>query len=196
MASRTTLLQALRMRLGEAADDVWESTELKAFVDSAIKGLYPYYFQYKVDTTVAGAGPIQTAPDGARNIYSIGVVRDGATRVRPIRAWTEGDGDANVPKLGITDQILVWSWTEAFAAPVNDGDTLTIPIQAEEAVLLRAHITALEKVVTSRAKRALYFATQVREGVTEQDILDTLDALHASLKEHLDAGQKLPELVR
>jgi hypothetical protein len=196
MASRSTLVAELRSRLGEAADDVWETTELKGFVNFAIKALYPYFFQYKVDTTTAGAGPIQTAPTGARNLYSIGVVRDGATRVRPIRGWTEGDAEANVPKLGITDQVLVWSWTEGWDAPSTDSETLTIPKEAEEVVVIRAHITALEKVITSRSKTQLYLAVQVREGASEQDILDTLDALHASLKEHLDRGMQLPQAVR
>lgn len=186
----------LRARLGETADDVFSTAELKGFVDYGIKALYPYFFQYQVDTTTATAGPIQTAPTGARNLYSIGVVRTGATRVRPIRGWTEGDGEANVPKLNITGQTLVWSWTDGWDAPASDSTTLTIPKESEEVVVIRAHITALEKVVTSRTKTQVYLAVQVREGATEQDVLDTLDALHASLKEHLDRGMQLPQAVR
>jgi hypothetical protein len=193
--TRNEMLTSLRYRLNEAAADVWTDAELEDYLDSAIQGLYPYFFRYKVGTTIAGAGPVQTTPSGARNLYQVGQVRDGANRVRAVRGWTEGDGNALVPRLNIEETTLVWSWTEPYEAPVTGDQELDLKVEARECAVVRAAISALERVVTDRSKNEKYFAVQVREGVTEQDLLDAIDALHQTLKEHQDRALPLPERV-
>lgn len=199
MATRTTVVAELRRRLGDTGADVWSDDMLDGYVDTRIKGAYPTFFQYEVDTTTPGAGPIQTAPSGCSNIYRIGFKRNSdATRVRYVRGWTEGNGEAVIPKLNInvSGALLIWSWTAGWDAPASDGATLTIPKAAEEWVIVGSHINALEFLLTNRLAQEKYFALQVRQAGSEDDIAQTLDALHISLKEKADRALPLPEVVR
>ena len=195
MATRTLLLAELRNRLGESVASIWQDAELNGYLDQAIQSLYPHWYIFKTGTTTAGAGPEQTMPTDARNVYYVGVQTPTSHRVRTIRGWHEGDGVAVIPKVNIDTFTLVWSWTEPHTKPSAGGDTLTIPEQAEEVVVLRAQVTALEKVVTSKVKASKYFATQVREGVTENDIVAALDALHASIDARMKDAPGPPERV-
>jgi len=98
-----------------------------------------------------------------------------------------------VPKLGITGMPLHWGWTVGWDTPGTDTETLTFPLAADEVVLLRAQITALEHIITNRVKAESYFATNVRQAITEDDVATTLDALHTSLNARLAAAPILPD---
>lgn len=196
MATRATLRGELEYRLGDVANAIWTDNELNAYLDTALKGMYPMWYQRVLATTTATDGPIQTAPAGARNLYMIGLQREGSTRVRPQRGWTEGNGDAFVPKTGITGQTLVWGWTAPYAAPANDSVVLTVPPESEEYIVLRAHITALERLLTDRVQQEKFHALQVRQGVTEEDIATTLDALHETMREIMERAMPAPEISK
>lgn len=198
--TRDEMLVDLRFRLGEAAEAVWSDSELESYINSAITSLYPHWYIYETGTTIAGEGPEQTHPTDAsevvaRNIYYVGVRKETSTRVRTIRGWHEGNGVTVVPKVNILDDTLVWSWTMPHLPPYDGETALTIPPQAEEVVVLRAQITALERVITSKAKQQVYFATQAREGTTEQDLVAALDALHASVDTRMKDAPGPPERV-
>lgn len=195
MTTRNDLLTDLENRLQDTANDTWLAAELEGYLDAAIGSLYPHWYIYKTDTTTATEGPIQTGPSGVRNIYYIGVKNSTSNRARTIRGWQEGEGEAVVPKVNITGQTLIWAWTEAHAKPATGVETLTIPRQAEEVVVLRAQVTALERVLSARLKGERYFAQQVREGVTETEIITSLDALHASIDSRLKDAPGPPERV-
>lgn len=196
MATTDDLRASLRFRLGEAAADVWTDAELNNYLWAGMQALYPYYFLHRVGTTVASGGPVQSTPPGAKNIYQVGVVPLTGTRVRPVRGWTEGDEDAIVPRLNLTGLTLTWSWTEGWDAPSSATEVLTIPTESQAMVICRAQISALERVLTNRTKREKYFAVQVREGVTEQDVLDAIDALHQSMRELSERAAPLPVPVK
>lgn len=196
MATRDTLKNALRDRLGDNTNLVWPDTELNGYLDYGIKSLYPSYYRRNVSTTTGTAGLIQTAPAGARNIYLIGLQRDGTTRIRNLRGWAEGQGTAYIPKSNLLGETLVWAWTDGWDAPALGTTVLTIPIEAEEIVLLRAHITALEKLLTDRVRIEEFYALQVRESVTDEDVASTIEALHRSLNDRLSAVVPLPEVIR
>lgn len=196
MNTRALIRSELARRLGDTGNSIWSTAELNGFIDAAILGLYPTFYQRKVDVTEALDGPVQPAPAGARNLYYVGLRRPSATRVRPMRGWIEGDGDAMVPKLGIAGMELLWAWTEGWNAPADDNEVLTIPSEATEVVLLRAQIAALEKLLSDRVSLEKYHAINVRQGTTEEDIGMTLDALHASLRERIERAVPLPEVQR
>lgn len=196
MSTRSTYRNELRQRLGDTTAEIFEDGDLNDFLDGAVESLYPTYFQRNVDQTVAGAGPIQTAPTGARNIYYLGLKRTGSNRVRSVRNWREGDGEAYVPKTEITGQVLVWAWTSGWEAPDQDGDAYTFPVEAHELVILRAHVSALEALLSNRVKVEKYHALNVRPGITEDDILSTLEALHASIRERTERTLPLPTVLQ
>lgn len=193
MATRLTLATELEARLGDVTNAIWTEAELKSYIDFAIKGLYPLFFRHNVDTTVAGAGPIQTAPAGARNFHMVGLQRTGSTRVRPLRGWQEGDGDAFVSKTGITGDTLVWAWTSGWDAPATDAEVLTIPQESEEVVLVRCHIVALERLLSDRVSLDKYFSLNVRQASSEADIADQIDSLRAHLADLVATRLPLPE---
>ena len=195
MTTRSELREQVITRLGDPNGEVWTVPELNDYLNQAIQSLYPYWPVYKVGTTTAGPGPVQTAPSGCRNIYWIGVKGATSTRVRTIRGWREGDGNAIVPKVNINGLELSWAWTEPHPAPTSDAAALTIPEQAEEVVVLRAVISALERVLSSKVKRERYYALHMREGVTEPDIGLALDALHESVRRRLERAPQPPERV-
>lgn len=195
MATLATLKAELNHRLGDASNTVWGDSEKAAYVAEALASLYPAFYRLRTGTTTAGSGPLQTLPSGAINLYFVGVKNATSNRARTIRGWREGVGEALVPKVNISGQQLIWAWTEPHEVPANTAVTLTIPVQAEEVVILRAHITALERLISSRIKTEKYFAIQVREGVTESEIVATLDALHASVDSRLQRVVPLPERV-
>lgn len=184
----------LEARLGDSANAVWTTAELDDLLDEAITGLYPSYYDRKVDTTVAGAGPVQTLPTGARNLYYVGYQRTGSNRVRSVRNWKEGVGDAYIPKTAITGDTLVWAWTAGWAAPATGAETVAIPGEAEEVTIMRAQVAALEQLLSGRVNADKFYSLTVRPGVTEDDILSTLEALHASINARLDRVQPLPEI--
>ena len=196
MASTITGLKAeLNLRLNDAANTVWSDAEKDQYVADAVGSLYPYFYLRQTATTVAGAGPIQTSPTGCINIYYIGLQSTGSNRARVIRGWHEGVLQAVVPKLNITGQTLISGWTTPHDVPSSHATALTTPVSADEPIILRAQITALERVLSDRVKKAKYFAVQVREGVTENEIISSLDALHASLDARLKNVLPLPERV-
>lgn len=195
MTTRDELKTELRYRLEDVSASVWTDAELNGYIDQAIQSLYPHWYIFKTGTTTAAGGPEQTLPSGARNLYYVGVKKATSTRVRTIRGWHEGDGVAIVPKVNITNDQLVWAWTVPHTAPASGSATLTIPAQAEEVVIIRAQITALERVLTDRVKYATYFATQVREGTTENDLATALDALHQSVDTRMKDAPGPPERV-
>lgn len=194
MSTLATLRTALGDRLGDAGHTTWTSGEKDTVLNASIKSLYPSFFQRQVDTTEAGDGPIQTAPAGARNLYLVGLQRTGSTRVRPLRGWSEGDGEAFVPKTGISGQLLVWAWTSGWDSPSDETDILTFPREAEEVVLLRAEIALLSQLIADRVRTEKYHALQVRQGTTEEDIVLAIDAKQASLRDLLERVIPLPEV--
>lgn len=196
MSTRTLLRSELANRLGDASNAIWTTAELDGYLDYAIKGLYPTFFQRKVEETGAGNGPLQAMPNEARNLYMVGYQRVGSTRVRPLRGWSEGLGTAFIPKTGIAGGLLVWAWTAGWDAPANGTEILRIPVEAEEFVVLRAQVSALEKLLTDRTSTEKYLSLSLRQGVTEDDIATTIDAIHASLRERSERVVPLPEPVR
>lgn len=194
MATRASIRGELANRLNDPNNVVWTSTELNGYIDHAIKSLFPTYYIRKVGTTVAEGGPIQVPPLGATNLYFIGVQKIGSTRVRPIRGWTEGDDGAVVPKMGIYGANLFWAWVEGWDSPAADGTLLTVPKEAEDAILLRSHIKAMERLLSSRTHFEAYqVLLSARDGVTEDDISSTINHLRQSLQAHESKAIPLPE---
>lgn len=196
MATRSTLATEISTRLGDAANAIWPLAEVKSYVDYSIKSLYPSFYLRKVGTTSVAAGLVQTAPAGAKNLYLIGHNRQGTVRVRNLRGWAEGDGTAFIPKQLDAGDSLVWAWTEGWDAPAADGTALTIPFQAEEVIVIRSQIAALERLLSDRVSAEKYFALQVRQSVTEEDLATSIDALQGSLRDRLANVLPLPEVVR
>lgn len=195
MATTRDALQAeLERRLGDTSNLIWSDSDVAGALDFAVKSLYPVFFRRRTETSAAGAGPIQEAPAGARNIYMIGLQRTGSTRVRPLRQWTEGDGEAFVPKTGITGETLVWAWTEGWSAPSTGGESITIPVESEEVVLLRAECSLLEKLLVDRVSAEKYLAVNVRSAATEEDIASAIEAIHDTLRERTTTIVPLPEV--
>jgi hypothetical protein len=193
MSTLTTLADELKSRLGDSANAVWPAAELKDYLKYSIKGLYPTFYRFKVATSTATAGPLQTKPVGCRNLHMVGLKRSTSTRVRPLRGWQEGDNDAFISKTGITGDTLVWGWTEGWDAPAADGDVLTIPIEAEDVVLVRSQIKALERLLADRVAQDRYFNLTVRQAASEADIADTIDGLRQHLNDLTANVVKLPE---
>lgn len=196
MTTRTGLRSELANRLGDSTNQIWTTAELDGFLDFSIKGLYPTFYQRLVAETAGGNGPLQAMPNGARNLYMVGYQRVGSTRVRPLRGWSEGLGTTFVPKTGIAGGLLVWAWTAGWDAPAGGTEILRIPPEAEEFVVIRAQVSALEKLLTDRVSVEKYLSQNVRQGATEDDIATAIDALHATLRERGERVQPLPETVR
>lgn len=194
MTTRADIRAEVQNRLGDTAEEVWTVNELNGIIDFAIVGLYPTFYQRKVDETIADEGPIQTAPAGARNIYMIGHKRSTSNRVRLQRRWHEGDGDAYVSTVGIAGDKLVWAWTEGWDAPADDVEALTFHKEAQEVVVLRSCIAALEKLLTDRVSTEKYHAIQVREGVSEEDVDLLIQNLRDSVEERVRNTIPLPEI--
>lgn len=196
MATRATIRAEVENRLGDTANVVWTEAELNGFIDHVIQGLYPTFYQRQVDESVAGAGPLQTMPATARNLYMVGHKRATSSRVRPIRGWQEGSGEAYVGRTGITGDTLVWAWTSGWDAPATDDEALTFPTEAIEVVVMRTMVAALEKLLTDRVSQETYHAIQVREGASEQEIDMLLANLRDSIKERVDRTLPLPEVQK
>lgn len=195
MSTREDLRVEIAYRLGDISQAIFTTTELNKYIDKAIKSLYPTYFQYNVETTVAEDGPLQTMPTGARDLYYIGVQKLNSTRVRLLRQWREGQGQSFIPKTGISGETLVWAWTSGFDVPTEDLIDIGLNAECEEVVILRVCISALERISSSRVETAKYFALTVREGVTEADIISILDAFHASLDARIKSAVPRPARI-
>lgn len=193
--TRLELRAALQNRLNTIST-IWSEGDLNGFIDDAIEGLYPSFYKRNVDTTVAGVGPSQTLPTGARNLYMIGLQRVGSNRVRPLRNWVEGQTTAMVPKANIAGATLVWAWTSGWDAPTTDLQVLDIVTEAREVLLLRCEIAALEELLSGHIQAGGYNAIQVRKVISEADIVNALQAKHTSLQERLEHIVPLPEVQR
>lgn len=198
MTLRSTLIADASQRLGDPGNVVFTIGEMRLYFNQAVTSLYPTWYKFAVGTTTASAGPIQTAPAGARNIYYIGESKPTSVRVRLLRQWKEGLGQAVIPKTGIgppTASTLVWAWTTGFTDPGDDVTTLDLNPECEEVVVIKMCISALERVASNRVELLKYFALTVREGVTEQDVIQALDAFHASLEDRVKAAIPRPPRV-
>lgn len=194
MTTRADVRAEVQSRLGDTAAEVWTVDELNGIIDFVIRGLYPTFFQRKVGETTAADGPLQVAPIGARNLFMVGHKKTSSTRVRSLRKWTEGDGDAYVPRTGISGDLLVWAWTEGWDAPASDVEELTIHTEALEVVVLRAAVAALEKLLTDRVSVEKFHAIQVRQGATEEDIDLLISNFRDSIEERVRNTRPLPEI--
>ena len=193
--TRTQLRVALENRLN-AVSTVWSSGDLNGFIDDAIEGLYPSFFKRNVASSVASSGPSQPMPSGARNLYMVGLQRVGSNRVRPLRNWVEGQGSAMIPKANIAGATLVWAWTSGWTAPVTSTVELDIVPEAREVLLLRAEIAAFEELLSGKLQAGGYGAVQLRQMITEDEVVNALQAKHASLQDRLDRVVPLPEVLR
>lgn len=196
MTTRADIRSEVASRLGDTINEVWTEAQLNGIIDHVIQGLYPTFFQREVEETVAGDGPIQTMPVGARNLYMVGHKRSSSTRVRALRNWEEGNGQAYIPRTGITGDALVWAWTAGWEAPANDAEALLFPTEAVEVVVLRTMVAALEYLLTDRVSQEKFHAIQVREGSSEQDIDLLLSNLRDSITERVQRTIALPEVQK
>lgn len=196
MTTRADIRNEVESRLGDTANVVWTEALLNGIIDFAIQGLYPTFFQREVAETTAGAGPIQTMPADARNLYMLGHKRLTSTRVRALRKWEEGDGEAYIPRTGIAGDTLVWAWTQGWSAPSSDTQALSFPSEAAEVVVLRTMVAALEYLLTDRVSQQKFHAIQVREGNSESDIDLLISNLRDSLTERLARALPLPEVQK
>lgn len=197
MATRTTLRDELKRRLGDTSNAIWADATLNGFIGTAISGVYPHFHLKAQGVTTAGAGPVQPLPATARNVYAVDCQLVGSTRTRAVLEWTEGTANAVLPVSGITGATLVWSWTKGFAVPADDVTTLDLVPEAEEYVLTKAHIAALDNLLSSRThlEAARIFAT-VREGVTENDISAELRSLRDNIGLIESKAPPLPRIRR
>jgi hypothetical protein len=193
--TRAELRAALQNRLN-AVSTIWSSGDLNGFIDDALEGLYPSFYKRNVGTTTAGAGPSQTMPATARNLYMVGLQRVGSNRVRPLRNWLEGQGSAVVPKVNISGATLVWAWTSGWSAPATDIVSIDLVPEAREVLLLRCEIAAMEELLSGRIQNGGYSAIQVRQLISEDDLINALQAKHSSLQERLDHIVPLPEVLK
>lgn len=195
MTTRDQLSAKVGYRLADVAQAVFTATEVNGYLDQAISSLYPTWFQYKTATTNATDGPLQAMPATCRNLYYIGEQKTGSKRVRLIRQWKEGTGSSFIPKVDISGETLVWAWTTGFTVPSAGSDTLDLTPETEEIVVIRACISCLERVSSSKVELAKYFALTVREGVTENDVIAALDALHTTYDNMVKAAVPRPARV-
>jgi hypothetical protein len=200
MATRTELRAALRLRLGDPAPgDTWSDAALNSLLDYAVEGLYPSFYRRRTIYIAGTTGEFEALPAGVRNLYSVRVKREGGNQYRPLRGWTE-DSVAGELFLGRhfpagSNPIFSVNYTEGWTKPGNDSTNIPLHNEALEVVLLRAHIGAIESMLTGRVLHGeKYHAIQVRQQITEEEVLGTLEALHASLRERLDRAVPLPEV--
>ena len=205
MTVRSTLVADASQRLLDTSNTIFPVAEMRTYFNGAVTSIYPTFFNYETSTTTATNGPIQTMPtlDGlgnalalpCRNLYYIGESKSTSVRVRLLRQWKEGVGCAFIPKTGIAGETLVWAWTSGFTDPGDDVTALNLTPEAEDVVVIKMCIAALERVASSRVELLKYFALTVREGVTEQDVIQALDAFHASLDDRIKAAIPRPARV-
>lgn len=183
MATRQTIREEVERRLGDTANAIWTDAELNGLIDQCIGGLYPLYFRYDQSTTTAGTGPTQPLPAGAKNIYAVDIQLAGSARTRAVLEWSEGATTAVLPVSGITGATLIWSWTKGFTVPAADGTTLDLSPEAEKYVVVNTHLSAMEKLLSSRTHLENYRILQtIREGVSAQDITTLVNDLRVSLE--------------
>lgn len=192
--TRTSLRTELKdSRVGSTA---FTDAQLNYFIDTAIQGLYPVYYKLYVDTTTAAGTVIETAPSGCVNIHEILVQ---GPRPRRLRGWREGQGEAFVPAYAIGDGTpaggtLIWHWTTGWDAPASDGAAIDIPNEAREYVLLKAHMMCLQNLLTSRLETDKFFAIQVRQAITEDELLAAIDSIQRQLDTKAQQAKPLPKV--
>jgi hypothetical protein len=136
-----------------------------------------------------------TLSEPCRNLYQLKYIKSGTVRPRLLRQWTEGAGFAEIPRSDLLGTTVIWSWTTGFTDPGDDVTTLDLNPECEEIVVIRMMISCLERVASNRVEALKYFSLTVREGVTEQDVIAALDALHATLQDRLKAAVARPARV-
>lgn len=205
MTLRSDLRSRVSQQLGDPTAAVFTSTELNLYFTNAVKSLYPTYWRYMASETVGSAGTFQAMPTHdslgvllalpCRNLYQIKYIKPGTVRPRLLRQWTEASGFAEIPRSDLLGDTIIWSWTTGFTDPGDDITTLDMNPECEEIVTIRMMIACLERVASNRVEAAKYFSLTVREGVTEQDVIAALDALHATLQDRLKAAVARPARI-
>lgn len=195
------MLADLRIRLGGSdTTSVWSDANVRSLIVSSTFGLYPAYYSLEADSFTADDddSPHHPLPTGARNVYSVKLKRSDANRLRKVRGWTEGDGVITIPKHGIDGQQVTVSWTlplEIPSASISNPDAgFTFPNEAYDVLILRSHVACLQTLLSDRAALDRYLAVQARQEVTEEDILNTIDAIQDSIRQRMDRAIPLPEI--
>jgi hypothetical protein len=68
--------------------------------------------------------------------------------------------------------------------------------EAREVLLLRAEIAAFEELLSGKLQAGGYGAVQLRQMISEDEVVNALQAKHASLQDRLDRVVPLPEVLR
>lgn len=196
MTTRDTVRLAVQTRINDTGAAVFTTTELNSFLEQACNALFPTWYRLETGTTTAGAGPLQTGPSlsGGR-LYYVGMQTTTSNRVRTLRGWQQGYTSHLVPKVGISGNTLVWAWYYPPPNQTSDGVAWGLFPPEEMAVIIKTQIACLEQVLQDRARKSLYLAANVREGVTEQEIAITLDALHATYEDLAKNAIPVPNRV-
>lgn len=198
MTTRSDYRDLLSTKLTAEGDLNFEIEALDQALDIGLARLYP--FMYKKDSVDAAVlvpyGTQGSAEVVAPESDTIYLVEDATERI-PLTGWSTRPGKViGIPTYSTYGDTVNYYFHEAYTWPADEDDDVEWPAKFQSLVLLSAAIEAIEMVLAQRADTNTYFAIQVRQGVSEEELMtlhDAWDRRLVRLREEL--GMELPAVV-
>lgn len=166
--------------LKDSANAIWSEAEMLQALKQAVRKLYPDIFTPKVDTSLStdGTSFTFTIPATLDLIMGCQIRPDTSSQYESVRYSTEWDGSNNKLNLydkyasGLTIKLLGGT---RLTVPSALGDTLDIPVDAEDLLLTSIKMECMEMILLDKGKLNQFAARE--QGVTEVDVINMIDIL-------------------
>lgn len=166
--------------LKDSTNAIWSEAEMLQALKQAVRKLYPDIFTPKVDTSLStdGTSFSFTIPAALDLIMGAQIRLSEQSQYESIRYSTEWDGSNN--KLNLYDKyasglsIKLLGGTR-LTVPTALGDSLDIPVDAEDLILTSIKMECMEMLLLDKGKLNQFAARE--QGVTEVDVINMIDML-------------------
>ncbi|HDK42318.1 MAG TPA: hypothetical protein ENH35_02930 [Candidatus Moranbacteria bacterium] len=162
------------------SNNIWTEAEVFQALKMAIRKLYPDVFTPKRDTslTTSSNSYEYTIPDTLDMIHAVEILPSANEQYEGVRFHSEWDGSNNKLRLfelfasGLTIKLVGGT---RLTIPDAIGDSLDIPVDAEDLLITGTKIELYEMILLDKGKMNQFAARE--EEVTEVDVQNMIDAM-------------------
>ena len=199
MTTRADYRADLTAKLTAAADLNLGTSDLNLCLELGMARLYPDLHK-KVQVSsqaVTEYGTRNLAQFSTAFAETVYLVED-ATELDPVSGWSVRPGKiVGLDRYCLTGDVVNFAYTTPYTMPSSDGTAVDWGDQYQPLVVLAAGVEALDMVIAARADTNTYYAIQVRQGVSEEELSLLSDSWERRLLRLLERmGHDLPVVQR
>lgn len=179
MATITTLRALVRYKLMDQdatpANQTWLDAEIDSAINDAIKALWPDCYIRRVDNlgTTATDTLAYDLPAGVERVGRVDVEKVAGGSLVEVMNWEEDTNEVQIRffKVPLTTGLAILATSRGKFAALSGDTASTHPDYLDQAVVLYATASLLEKLRSERSKFTQYSAKLNKEAATMEDLV-------------------------